>query len=282
MKNFLLIAFCAIAVQLSAQELLPQWAENLITQNPGVIDSIYYYKADPKGPDTRTYVIYYHQPLVHGQQGSEQFPLRALITVHKDSDPTKAVNHVYASGYDIEYLDRPDSAFAVGKKDCSMEIAHRYHANYIQVEHRYFQFSAPSECWTRLDDLRAEEAAADFHNLFEALKKVLKDKYVMSGVSKGGITTLLQHKFYPNDMDVFVPYAAPFFNTDRDLEMQKYWYTRLEPRVFGSIHDHSQGLRHQPGEDLSDLREDGGRRENAGGAGYADLLLYADDGRFRF
>jgi len=36
------------------------------------------------------------------------------------------------------------------------------------------------------------------------LKKVLKGKWVMSGVSKGGITTLLQHAFYPEDMDVFV------------------------------------------------------------------------------
>ena len=140
-----------------------------------------------------------------------------------------------------------------------MEIAHRYHSNYIQVEHRYFQFSAPAECWTRLDDLRAEEAAADFHNLFEALKKVLKGKYVMSGVSKGGITTLLQHKFYPNDMDVFVPYAAPFFNTDRDLEMQKYWYTTGWSKEFL---DMFMTIR-QPGDHLSDLREDGGRCEDA-------------------
>jgi uncharacterized repeat protein (TIGR02543 family) len=72
--------------------------------------------------------------------------------------------------------------------------------------------------------LTAEEAAADFHNLFDGLKKVLKGKWVMSGVSKGGITTLIQHAFYPNDMDIFVPYSAPFFDTDRDKEMTRYWY----------------------------------------------------------
>ena len=57
-----------------------------------------------------------------------------------------------------------------------------------------------------------------------ALKKVLKGKWVMSGVSKGGITTLLQHAFYPEDMDVYVPYSAPFFDSDRDTTMQNYWY----------------------------------------------------------
>ena len=227
MRKYLLIALCAVAVQLSAQEQLPKWASDLQTFNPGLIDSILYYDANPEAPDTRTYVVYYNQPLKHAQPGSAKFPLRALITVFKDNDPTTAVNHVYASGYSImeASLDNPDASFAAAKDECNAEIAHRYHANHIQIEHRYYQQSAPAQCWTNLDDLRAEEAAADFHAFFEALKKVLKGKYVMSGVSKGGITTLLQHRFYPNDMDIFVPYSAPFFNTDRDTTMQQYWLT---------------------------------------------------------
>jgi len=228
----------AVTNHLYAQESLPQWGEDLLTQNPDIIDSILYYDPDAQGPNTRTYVIYYHQPLNHSQSGSAQFPLRALITVHKDADPTKAVNHIYASGYSImgPYLYRPDSAFHADQVDCAAEIAHRYRANFIQIEHRYYQFSAPAACWTNIDDLRAEEAAADFHNLFDALKKVLKGKYVMSGVSKGGIATLLQHKFYPNDMDIFVPYSAPFFNTDRDLELQKYWYNNGWSPYFRNIY----------------------------------------------
>ena len=228
MRKIILLFMAVLSTaagHLFAQETLPQWAQDVWDQNTNLIDSVLYYDADPAGPDTRTYVFYYHQPLNHAQPGSEQFPLRALITVFKDTDPTKAVNHVYASGYDIDNLYRPDSAFLTDKGDCETEIAWRYRANHIQLEHRYFRFSAPAECWTRLDDLRAEEAAADFHNLFEALKKVLKGKYVMSGVSKGGTTTLLQHRFYPEDMDIYMPYSAPFFDTDRDLEMQKYFYT---------------------------------------------------------
>lgn len=227
MKKYLLVALWAVVVNLSAQEQLPKWASDLQTLNPGLIDSIMYYNANPEVPQTRTYVVYYNQPLKHSNAGSAHFPLRALITVFNDSDPTKAVNQVFASGYSIlkESLDDPDAIFAASKENSVAEIAHRYHANFIQIEHRYFQQSAPAQCWTNLDDLRAEEAAADFHAFFEALKKVFKGKYVMSGVSKGGITTLLQHRFYPNDMDIFVPYAAPFFNTDRNTEMQRYWLT---------------------------------------------------------
>ena len=227
MKKYLLLILCAVAVHLSAQEQLPQWASDLWNLNEGIIDSIHYYYADPAAPQTRTYIVYYNQPLNHSQAGCAHFPLRALITVHNDNDPTKAINHIYASGYSImgDFLARPDSCFAANKTHCVTEIAHRYNANFIQIEHRYFQASAPKNCWENLDDLRAEEAAADFHNFFEALKKVLKGKFVMSGVSKGGITTLLQHRFYPNDMDIFVPYSAPFFRTDRDSTMQRYWYT---------------------------------------------------------
>ena len=219
---------CTTSVAARAQQPadFPQWLQTLESQNAGLIDSTAYYPAHPSAPDYRTYVVYFHQPLEHATPGSGQFPMRALITVNTKNDPTTAVNHVYCSGYSIvsNYVyNSPDSVFAKSF-DCMTEIAHRYQANFIQIEHRYFQYSAPSQCWTNLDYLRAEEAAEDFHNLFEALKTVLKGKWVMSGVSKGGITTLLQHTFYPNDMDIYVPYAAPFFRTDRDTVMQQYLY----------------------------------------------------------
>lgn len=225
MKRILsLFAFLfSLVLGLSAQTPMPQWTQDLVNLNPGVIDSIHRIAAHPDGPDTRTYIIYYNQPLEHAKPDGPHFHLRATMTVFNDADPTTAINHVYCGGYAIS-TDLPDSIFALGKKYCAMEIAHRYHANYISIEYRYFQYSSPDACWTNLDPLRSDEAAADFHHFFDALKKVLKGKWVMSGVSKGGITTLLQHHFYPNDMDVYVPYSAPFFDSDRDLEMQKYWY----------------------------------------------------------
>ena len=228
-KIFTLVMLCAGLISAAADNSgNPQWLQALLQQNQDIIDSTAAYDAHPSAPGYRTYVIFFHQPLEHANPGLGQFPMRALITVNTNNDPTTAVNHFYCTGYSINYdciFRHPDSTFLAEAKMCSSEISHRYNANFIQIEHRYFQFSAPYQCWTNLDYLRADEAAEDFHNLAEALKKVLKGKWVMSGVSKGGITTLLQHAFYPNDMDIYVPYSAPFFRTDRDTVMQEYWYT---------------------------------------------------------
>lgn len=203
----------------------PQWLSDLLTNNKGLIDSIRVYDPDSQAPQYTTYIVYYNQPLQHAVPGSPRFHLRALLTVDNRQEATQAVNHVYCSGYNIMegFLERPDSTFN-NTDNSATEIAHRYKANFIQIEHRYFSYSSPDKCWEQLDYCRAEEAAQDFHALFDALKKVLKGKWVMSGVSKGGITTLLQHTFFPDDMDIFVPYSAPFFESDRDKGMQKYWY----------------------------------------------------------
>lgn len=205
---------------------VPQWLMDLQNLNQGFIDSTLYYPSNPEAPNTTTYVIYFHQPMKHAVPDGPSFPMRALITVDNQMDPTTAVNHVYCTGYELykTFVNNPDYTFKKEANTCAEEIASRYRANYISIEHRYFDYSAPQQCWTNLDDLRAEEAAEDFHNLVVALKKVLKGKWVMSGVSKGGITTLLQHAFYPEDMDVYVPYSAPFFDSDRDTTMQNYWY----------------------------------------------------------
>lgn len=204
----------------------PLWLQELQSRNVGLIDSVVGYPADATAPDYRSYMIYYNQPLLHANPEDNRFHMRALVTVNIQNDITTAVNHVYFSGYSLssEYLAKPDSVFrhVINRKN---EIAHRYNANFIQLEHRYFQYSAPDECWTYLDPLTTEEAAADFHNLITAMKKVLKGKWALSGVSKGGITTLLQHTFYPEDADIFVPYSAPFFVSDRDTAMQTYWYS---------------------------------------------------------
>ena len=211
-KSILLAITMFMAMHGAAQNgSVPQWVQDLQTLNQGFIDSMSYYPPDTAAPNTTTYIIYFHQPVKHAVPDGPSFPMRALITVDNSMDPTTAVNHLYCTGYALyqPFVDSPDYTFKKDANSCAEEIANRYRANYISIEHRYYAFSAPPQCWTNLDDLRAEEAAEDFHNLVVALKKVLKGKWVMSGVSKGGITTLLQHTFHPEDMDIYVPYSAP-------------------------------------------------------------------------
>ena len=230
----MLFLLCTAGMNVMADE--PQWAKDLKDKNVGLIDSITVCEANASAPDYTSCIVYYNQPLQHAVADSPRFHMRALVTIHNNVDYASAVNHVYCSGYNLTdiFVYRPDSMFAHTVNSMT-EIAHRYDANFIQIEHRYFKYSAPDLCWQQLDYLTAEEAAQDFHALFDALKKVFKGKWVMSGTSKGGVTTLLQHTFFPNDMDVFVPYCAPFFESDRDRAMPKYWYNNGWSKEFRDI-----------------------------------------------
>lgn len=225
-KSFIAIVLTLMTCSVIAQQSVPQWVLDIQNLNKDLVDSIVPYAPNKTAPEYSSYLIYYHQPLSHANPQGAQTPMRALLTVDNRQKPTEAVNHVYFSGYNImtDYLAAPDSLLKASDEDDATEILFRYRANWIQPEHRYFAFSAPEKCWTNLDYCTAAEATEDFHALIEGLKKVFKGKWVISGVSKGGITTAIQHAYHPEDADIFLPYAAPFFDTDRDTLMQKYWY----------------------------------------------------------
>ena len=164
MKKIVLFAAAMILAMHGAAQNgeAPQWLQDLQNLNPGFIDSTLYYPLDTAAPNTRTYVIYFHQPMKHAVPDGPSFPMRALITVDNQMDPTTAVNHVYCTGYELSqsFVEDPDFTFKNETNTCAEEIANRYKANFISIEHRYFAYSAPPQCWTNLDDLRAEEAAA--------------------------------------------------------------------------------------------------------------------------
>ena len=216
------VVCCAVLAPLSAQN----WLETLRGQ--AIVDSIVPHldaNPTPESQQYRSYMIYYHQPLEHANPQSEQFQLRALLTVNVSQDVTTAVNHLYIGGYAIEpeSLVNPNADFADSQGSSCDEIAQRYNANFIQPEYRYFAQSAPADRWNKMGLLRSEEAADDFHALITALKTVFHGKWAISGTSKGGIATVAQFTFHPEDADVFVPYVAPIFDSYCDTTMQQYW-----------------------------------------------------------
>jgi hypothetical protein len=87
------------------------------------------------------------------------------------------------------------------------EVAGIVGGNNIFVEHRYFGESNPKNPdWKYLT---AENAAADHHHVTEVFQMIYKNKWINTGVSKGGQTALIHRYFYPNDVDVSVCYVAP-------------------------------------------------------------------------
>ena len=106
------------------------------------------------------------------------------------------------------------------------EIAFLLHSNYIFVEHRYFGESLPVEIdyydVSTWDYLTTKQAADDVHDIYLEFSKILSGKWVASGISKGGITATLYAYYYPGDMDLYVPYVAPFIDSIHDTRWVRY------------------------------------------------------------
>lgn len=87
------------------------------------------------------------------------------------------------------------------------EISQLLNANMVFVEYRYFQESMPEPCnW---DYLTVENSLKDLHEVVTALKQLYTRKWLSTGISKGGQTCMFYRAYFPDDVDVSVPYVAP-------------------------------------------------------------------------
>lgn len=80
-------------------------------------------------------------------------------------------------------------------------------ANQVTVEHRYYGSSVPYSIDYRY--LNMKQATADLHKIKQLFSSIYKGKWISTGRSKGGVTTIFYRFFYPNDVDVSIPYVAP-------------------------------------------------------------------------
>ena len=206
------------------------WLQTVMNENKDVIDSIVVNKDDVYAGrySYSSYRVYYHQPLEHANPDGDQIPLRAVLLIRKGADLATTLTQATTTGYDIDDdLWNTPSVF-MGNwyyPDGMTEVAIKYKGNWLCMEHRYFGTSVPKNYWRRVEYCTGDEAAADFHALINALKTSLKGKWVMSGVSKGGIVTANQQAFFPEDADLFMPYSAPFCDGMNDPSMMAYWTT---------------------------------------------------------
>ncbi|MBN1252216.1 MAG: peptidase [Bacteroidales bacterium] len=126
---------------------------------------------------------------------------------HNDTNSVTFKQTVYLSHLD---LSRPTVLFINGysiRASYISEIANLIGANQVYIEHRYFGNSSPKKInWKYLN---IEQASADYHRIIEILKPIYKGKWLSSGISKGGQTTMYHRFYYPKDIDVSIPYVAP-------------------------------------------------------------------------
>lgn len=117
------------------------------------------------------------------------------------------------------------------------ELAFLLECNYIFVEHRYFDTSLPVELdYSNVETwkyLTTEQSARDHHDIVTQMKRILDGKWVSTGMSKGGMTTELYAYYHPGDMDLYLPYVAPFCNSIADTRMMKFIFEEAGDKQYG-------------------------------------------------
>lgn len=183
---FLLLALLLVSASASAQTALQQ--------KLGQISAITETRPLESTRFSEKYVTYFSQPLDHRHPEKGSFRQRVIVSHVGFDRPTVLVTEGYGATY----------AFHPKYRE---ELSELLDANMIFVEYRYFLESTPEpKNWQYLT---AESSADDLHAVRNAFKAIYPGKWLATGISKGGQTTLLYRTFYPNDVDVSVPYVAP-------------------------------------------------------------------------
>ena len=145
------------------------------------------------------YEIWFEQHIDPFDPSSEKFKQRVLLA-HAGYDVPVIVE---IQGYQI-WTSR------------SGELATMFQGNQLTIEHRFFANSKP-EGEVPWNYLKVKNAAEDQHRVIQAIKKAVypTNKFVSTGISKGGQTTMIHRSFYPEDVDVSVCYVAPL-NFERE------------------------------------------------------------------
>lgn len=140
------------------------------------------------------YLVRITQEVDPGNPSAGTFTQRIVISHAGFDRPTVIVTEGYGGAYaqNPNYQD---------------ELSRLFNTNIIHVEHRYFLESTPEPLnW---DYLTAENSAYDLHNVREAFKPVYPGKWISTGISKGGQTAMIYRAFFPDDVDISVPYVGP-------------------------------------------------------------------------
>jgi hypothetical protein len=186
-KIFFILSFGFLTI---GPAMADQDIARTLTQIPGVK---YVEKTSPsdQARGMRRFSLTIEQPIDHDHPKKGTFQQR-LVLFHRSYDEPMVLQ---TSGYNIF-----GQAWS--------RLASTFGTNQIQVEHRFFGESVPEKIdWSKLT---VKQSADDFHHIVETFKKVYPARWVNTGASKGGMTSVFFRRYYPNDVDGTVADVAPF------------------------------------------------------------------------
>ena len=193
MKN-MHIRYAALLLFVLLSASASSLAQTVLEQKISAISAIKEIRPLETSEFSEKYVTYFTQPLDHRHPEKGSFRQRVIVSHVGFDRPTVIVTEGYGAAYALRSQYRE-------------ELSKLLNANMIFVEYRYFLESTPEpKDWQYLT---AENSADDLHAITTAFKNIYPGKWIATGISKGGQTTLLYRTFYPDDVDISVPYVAP-------------------------------------------------------------------------
>ena len=193
MKN-MHIRYAALLLFVLLSASASSFAQTVLEQKISAISAIKEIRPLETSEFSEKYVTYFIQPLDHRHPEKGSFRQRVIVSHVGFDRPTVIVTEGYGAAYALRSQYRE-------------ELSKLLNANMIFVEYRYFLESTPEpKDWQYLT---AENSADDLHAITTAFKNIYPGKWIATGISKGGQTTLLYRTFYPDDADISVPYVAP-------------------------------------------------------------------------
>ena len=150
------------------------------------------------------YVFFIKQQLDAKNPQAGQFEQRVVLCHRGFDRPTVLVTEGYDANYALHegYIE---------------ELSKLFDTNIITVEYRYFDKSMPNPCnW---DYLTVENSLYDLHHVNEALHALYKGKWMATGISKGGQTTMFYRSYFPNDVDISLPPHPSATSSDANIPL---------------------------------------------------------------
>jgi hypothetical protein len=165
---------------------------DIIEQVRGLGEVVSVEEMSTQWPGYRYFAIQFDQPVDHDDPDGAHFQQYATL-IHRGFDRPTVLFH---TGYGNWWYDYP------------WELTQLLGANQLVIEHRFFRGSRP-EGIAAWQHLTIEQSAADHHRITDAMRRIYRGKWLETGASKGGMTSVYHRRFYPDDVDATVAYVAP-------------------------------------------------------------------------
>ncbi len=197
LKSTLLLIFCFVAF-ISFSQSDKQRLERELFNLPNVSFS----DVSKPGDLALTYDLMIKQPIDHKHPEAGYFRQWVRLRHVGFEQPTV----IETNGYEINLRRN--------------EVEKMLEANNLSVEYRFFGKSVPDSLQWKY--LTVEQATADLHAVKQLFSQFYSGKWISTGISKGGQTTLYYKFYYPEDVDAAIPYVAPIDDNLEDLRIYTF------------------------------------------------------------